>query len=79
MYEKETAEAQERLEAQALKEYELKKRQEEAAAEKAAAADPKAKKAPPPKAKGKDDKPPDLNVEQLKVPEIVTWETPLGK
>ena len=77
LYTKETEEAQQRLEAQALKDYEEKKRQEEEAAAKEAAADPKAKKKEAPK-KGKDEKP-DLNVEQLKVPDIEEWESLLGK
>ena len=78
LYTKETEEAQARLEAQALKEYEEKKRQEEEQAAREAAADPKAKKKEPPKKGAKDEKP-DLNVEQLKVPEIVEWESLLGK
>lgn len=80
MYETETADAQAKAEAIALKKYEEEKKAEEAEHEKNAAADPKAKKAAPPKGKGKDaDKGPDLGVPTIAVPEILPYESKMGK
>jgi hypothetical protein len=79
LYEKETADAQAKLEAEALKKYEEEKKAEEAKMEAAAAADPKAKKAPPPKGKGKGDDKPNLDVPTLPVPEILPFESKMGK
>jgi hypothetical protein len=78
LYEKETEKAQAKLEAEALKEYEAKKKEDEAKLAAEMAKDPK-KKAPPAKGKpGKDDKPP-IDVEKLEVPKIAEFETVLGK
>lgn len=83
LFEKETHEAQEKLEAEALKKWEEEKKQDEAKAEaeaKKAAADPKAKKAPPPKGKGgKESDKPNLDVPKLEVPKIVEYTSKMGQ
>ena len=72
LYKIETEAAQKKLEEKALREHEAALKKQEEADAKAAAADPKGK--PPPKkeaAKGKGkNETPDLNVEQLQVPEV---------
>ena len=83
LFEKETADAQAKLEADALRKWEEEKRAEERKNEeeaKKAASDPKAKKAPPPKAGkgGKDADKPNLDVETLVVPEIFPYESKMG-
>jgi len=78
LFTKETQDAQEKLEAEALKKWEEEKAQEElktAEDAKKAAADPKAKKAPPPKKGGKDPDKPNLDVPTLPVPEVVDYES----
>jgi len=74
LYVKETADAQAKLEADALKKWEDDKKAEEAKAAddaKKGIVDPKAKKAaPPPKAKGKEGDKPVLDVPKLEVPVI---------
>ena len=83
LFEKETQDAQEKLEAEALRKWEEEKKAEEAkAAEdaKKAAADPKAKKAPPPKGKGgKDADKPNIDVPKLEVPQIEDYTSKMGK
>lgn len=75
LFEKETQQAQDKLESEALKKWEEEKKAEEiklAEDAKKNAADPKAKKAPPP-AKGKGGKDPDkpnIDVPKLEVPKI---------
>ena len=82
LFEKETADAQAKLEADALRKWEEEKRAEESKLEaeaKKAAADPKAKKAAPAKGgKGKDADKPNLDVETLAVPEIFPYESKMG-
>ena len=78
LFTEETADAQAKLEAEALKKWEDEKKAEEAkAAEdlKKAAADPKAKKAAPAKGKGKDADKPNLDVPKLEVPAIADYES----
>lgn len=83
LFEKETQEAQEKLEAEALKKWEEDKKLEEARLEaeaKKAAADPKAKKAPPPKGKGgKDADKPNIDVPKLEVPKIIEYTSKMGQ
>ena len=82
LFVKETADAQAKLEAEALKKWEADKKEEEAKAEadaKKAQADPKAKKAPPPKKGAKEAAGPALNIPKLEVPDIKDYESAMGK
>lgn len=70
------------MEAEALRKWEEEKKQEElkAAEDAKKPADPKAKKAPPPKkGGGKDADKPNLDVPTLPVPEVVEYESKMGK
>ena len=81
MFTQETADAQAKLEAEALKKWEDEKKAEEAKAAdeaKKAAADPKAKKAAPAKGKGKDADKPNIDVPKLEVPELHDYESKMG-
>ena len=81
LFEKETADKQAALEAEALKKWEEEKRLEEQKTEeeaKKAAADPKAKKAPPAKGKGKEADKPVIDVPKLEVPAILEYESKMG-
>ena len=83
LFVQETADAQAKLEAEALKKWEEDKKAEEAkAAEdaKKGAADPKdKKKAAPPAKKGKDADKPNIDVPKLPVPEIEEFESTMGQ
>ena len=81
LFEKETQERQEKLEAEALKKLEEEKKAEEARFAEELKKDPKAKpKAQPPAKKGgKGDDKPQVDVPKLEVPEIKVFDSKMGK